>query len=124
MLKKSFVFKPSNKFSDAEDIIKCDVKMLLKDVIQKVVPSETSKKKSVSDESCSVLKCDKWQKKVHILGYEGWKGIHHVILFFIFFICFLVPFSFQSLESSASFFFVPMAQAIKSSIFSQTSQDF
>ena len=33
--------KPSNRFSGAEDIIKCDVKMLLKDVVQKVLSSET-----------------------------------------------------------------------------------
>ena len=43
MLKKSYV-KPSNRFSDPEDIIKRDVKMLLKNVVQKVVSSETSKK--------------------------------------------------------------------------------
>ena len=35
--------KSSNKFSDAEDTIKRDVKMLLKDVIQKTVSSERSK---------------------------------------------------------------------------------
>ena len=48
MLTKSYV-KPSNRFSDAEDIIKHDVKMLLKDMFQKVVSSETSKKNQLQN---------------------------------------------------------------------------
>ena len=43
MLKKSYI-KESNRFSDAEDIIKYGVKILLKDEVQKVVSFETSKK--------------------------------------------------------------------------------
>ena len=43
--------KPSNRFSDAEDIIKRDVKMLLEYVVQKVALSETNIPNPVSGES-------------------------------------------------------------------------
>ena len=57
LLKKSL--KPNNRCSQAEDSIKRDVKMLLKEVAL----SETIKKKKVTDESYSIIKCDKWKKK-------------------------------------------------------------
>ena len=61
LLKKSF--KPNNRCSQAEDSIKRDVKMLLKDMVKEVALSETIKKKTVTDESYSIIKCDKWKKK-------------------------------------------------------------
>ena len=37
--------------------------MLLKDMVKEVALSETIKKKTVTDESYIIIKCDKWKKK-------------------------------------------------------------
>lgn len=60
-LSKSVVKTP--KSSEAENNIKRDVRLLLKDVVKNVVDSEIKKSKSETDESYSVLKHDKWNKK-------------------------------------------------------------
>ena len=62
LLKKKSL-KPNNRCSQAEDSIKGDVKMLIKEMVKEVALPETIKKKTVTDESYSIIKCDKWKKK-------------------------------------------------------------